>query len=130
MQFQSDPFLGWTTIASRHYEVRQLNDHKASIEVEDLAGDGLLEYAEMCGELLARGHARSGDACVLSGYIGNGERFAEALAQFANAYADQTEKDWEELCSIRKRTPHSAAKGSAVKSSDVKKVSAKAAKKS
>jgi uncharacterized protein (DUF2252 family) len=108
MQFQSDPFLGWTTIANRHYEVRQLNDHKASIEVEDLIGQGLLEYAEMCGELLARGHARSGDACELAGYLGNGERFAEALARFAHAYAEQTEKDWEELKTSRKSAPKPA----------------------
>jgi uncharacterized protein (DUF2252 family) len=104
MQFQSDPFLGWTTIANRQYEVRQLNDHKASIEVEDLAGEGLPEYAEMCGELLARGHARSGDACVLAGYLGNGAKFGEALALFAHAYADQTVKDWEELCAAKKRS--------------------------
>ena len=97
MQFQSDPFLGWTTIANRQYEVRQLNDHKGTIEFEDLAGDGLLEYAEMCGELLARGHARSGDACVLAGYLGNGEKFCEAIVHFSEAYAEQTEKDWEEL---------------------------------
>ena len=102
MQFQSDPFLGWATIANRHYLVRQLNDHKASIEIEDLAGEGLVEYAEMCGELLARGHARSGDACVLSGYLGTGPNFADALVQFADAYADQTEKDWEELKIARK----------------------------
>ena len=102
LQFQSDPFLGWTTIANRHYQVRQLNDHKASIEIEDLAGDGLAEYAEICGELLARGHARSGDPCVLAGYIGNGERFGEALVKFADAYADQTVKDWEELKIARK----------------------------
>jgi uncharacterized protein (DUF2252 family) len=104
MQFQSDPFLGWTTIADRQYEVRQLNDHKASIELEDLAGPGLSEYAEMCGELLARGHARSGDACVLAGYLGNGQRFGEALALFAHAYADQTFKDWDELKVARKKS--------------------------
>jgi uncharacterized protein (DUF2252 family) len=104
MQFQSDPFLGWTTIANRQYEVRQLNDHKASIELEDLAGPGLSEYAEMCGELLARGHARSGDACVLAGYLGNGQRFGEALALFAHAYADQTFKDWDELKVARKKS--------------------------
>ncbi|MGC2162545.1 MAG: DUF2252 domain-containing protein [Silvibacterium sp.] len=104
MQAQSDPFLGWTTIANRHYEVRQLNDHKGSISVDDLAGEGLLEYAEMCGELLARGHARSGDACVLAGYIGNGKRFGEALMRFADAYANQTEKDWEELKVARRRS--------------------------
>jgi uncharacterized protein (DUF2252 family) len=102
MQFQSDPFLGWTTIASRQYQVRQLNDHKGSIELEDLAGEGLIEYAEMCGELLARGHARSGDACVLSGYIGTGENFGDALVEFAHAYADQTERDWDELKVARK----------------------------
>src|SRR5277367_3040912 len=112
MQFQSDPFLGWTTIANRQYQVRQLNDHKGSIEIEDLAGEGLVEYAEMCGELLARGHARSGDACVLAGYIGNGDRFCEALVRFAEAYSDQTEKDWEEL-KIARKPP---AKKAAVKS--------------
>jgi uncharacterized protein (DUF2252 family) len=97
MQFQSDPFLGWTTIANRDYLVRQLNDHKGSIAEEDLQGPGLIEYAEMCGELLARGHARSGDACLIAGYLGNGEKFGEALVKFAIAYADQTEADWKEL---------------------------------
>jgi uncharacterized protein (DUF2252 family) len=97
MQIQTDPFLGWTHIGSRQYLVRQLNDHKGSIEIEDLAGANLQAYAEVCGELLARGHARSGDAQVISGYIGNGEAFAEAIAVFAAAYADQTEKDWEQL---------------------------------
>ncbi len=110
MQFQSDPFLGWTTIANRHYEVRQLNDHKGSISVENLAGDGLLQYAEMCGELLARGHSRSGDACVLAGYIGNGKRMGEALMRFAEAYADQTEKDWEELKSAKRRAAGKAGR--------------------
>jgi len=77
--------------------VRQLNDHKGSIAEEDLQGPGLIEYAEMCGELLARGHARSGDACLIAGYLGNGEKFGEALVKFAIAYADQTEADWKEL---------------------------------
>jgi len=97
MQMQSDPFLGWTTIENREYLVRQLNDHKAGIELMDLAGDGLIQYAEICGELLARGHARSGDACILAGYIGNGKKFAEAMLKFAEAYADQTEHDWHAL---------------------------------
>jgi uncharacterized protein (DUF2252 family) len=97
MQVQSDPFLGWTHIAGRDYLVRQLNDHKGSIELEDLEGSGLEAYGEVCGELLARGHARSGDPLILSGYIGSGDGFAEALAKFGAAYADQTEKDWEEL---------------------------------
>jgi uncharacterized protein (DUF2252 family) len=97
MQVQSDPFLGWTHIAGRDYLVRQLNDHKGSIELEDLEGDGLEAYGEVCGELLARGHARSGDPLILAGYIGSGDGFAEALAKFGAAYANQTEKDWEEL---------------------------------
>jgi len=65
--------------------------------LEDLAGAGLEAYAEVCGELLARGHARSGDPLILAGYIGSGDGFGEALAKFGSAYADQTEKDWKEL---------------------------------
>ena len=102
MQVQSDPFLGWTHFAGRDYLVRQLNDHKGSIELGDLAGDGLEAYAEVCGELLARGHARSGDPLILAGYIGTGDGFAEALAKFGALYADQTEKDWQELCRTAK----------------------------
>jgi uncharacterized protein (DUF2252 family) len=97
MQVQSDPFLGWTHFGGRDYLVRQLNDHKGSIELEDLSGSGLQAYAEVCGELLARGHARSGDPLILNGYIGSGDGFAEALAKFGSSYADQTEKDWNEL---------------------------------
>jgi uncharacterized protein (DUF2252 family) len=97
MQIQTDPFLGWTHIGARQYLVRQLNDHKGSIAIEDLAGVNLKAYAEVCGELLARGHARSGDAQTISGYIGSGVAFAEAIAAFGLAYADQTNKDWEEL---------------------------------
>ena len=97
MQIQTDPFLGWTHIGSRQYLVRQLNDHKGSIAIADLAGANLKAYAEVCGELLARGHARSGDAQTISGYIGTGDTFAEAIAEFGIEYADQTEKDWEAL---------------------------------
>ncbi len=97
MQMQSDPFLGWTHIGGRHFLVRQLNDHKGSIDLEDLAGSGLEAFAEVCGELLARGHARSGDPLVIAGYLGNGDGFAEALAKFGSLYADQTEKDWQDL---------------------------------
>ncbi len=97
MQMQSDPFLHWTHIGRRQFLVRQLNDHKGSIEIDDLAGDNLKAYAEVCGELLARGHARAGDALVIASYLGNGENFAEALSKFGARYADQTEMDWEEL---------------------------------
>ncbi len=105
MQLQSDPFLGWTHMAGRDYLVRQLNDHKGSIELEDLSGDGLVAYAEVCGELLARGHARSGDPLILAGYLGSGDGFADALARFGSLYADQTEKDWKEL----RRSPRARA---------------------
>ena len=101
MQFQSDPFLGWTTIANREYMVRQLNDHKGSIEIADLQGQGLIDYGRICGELLARGHARAGDACLVAGYLGTGAKFATALARFADAYADQTEADWTKLKKAR-----------------------------
>ncbi len=110
MQLQSDPFLGWTTIADRHYLVRQLSDHKASIELEDLKGGGLLQFGELCGELLARGHARSGDANLLFGYLGTSDKFDQALARFAFQYADQTTKDWEVL---RKAHNAGAPSGSA-----------------
>jgi uncharacterized protein (DUF2252 family) len=106
MQWQSDPFLGWTTIASRDYLVRQLNDHKASVDLEELRGGGLCEYAALCGELLARGHARSGDVHLITGYLGAGssqDKFDLALAAFAEAYADQTEADWRTLVASRKR---------------------------
>jgi len=97
MQLQSDPFLGWTHLGARQFLVRQLNDHKGSIELTDLAGTGLMAFGEVCGELLARGHARSGDPLVIAGYLGNGETFADALARFGLLYADQTEKDWQAL---------------------------------
>jgi len=102
MQFASDPFLGWTQIRGRQFLVRQLNDHKGSIDLTDLAGGGLEAYAEVCGELLARGHARSGDPLALAGYLGSGDGFAQALAKFGGLYADQTEKDWEDLRRSRK----------------------------
>jgi uncharacterized protein (DUF2252 family) len=94
MQFRSDLLLGWTTIHNRQYLVRQLNDHKGSIAIEDLKGEGLMQYAEICGELLARGHARAGDPVALDGYIGTSDRFVEAVAGFAVDYADQTELDY------------------------------------
>jgi uncharacterized protein (DUF2252 family) len=97
IQTGTDILLGYTTIAGRDFLVRRLSDHKASIELMDLKGDGLLEYAQLCGELLARGHARSGDASQIAGYVGSGEVFAAALAEFGHKYADQTDRDWTEL---------------------------------
>jgi uncharacterized protein (DUF2252 family) len=110
MQLQSDPFLGWTTMEGRDYLVRQLNDHKASIQLEDLKAAGLLEYAGVCGEMLARGHARAGDSAMVSGYVGTSARFDEAVGAFAEAYADQTEVDWKQLVKSLKTTGKKVAK--------------------
>jgi uncharacterized protein (DUF2252 family) len=105
MQLQSDPFLGWTHMEGRDYVVRQLNDHKGSIELEDLANTGLAAFAEICGELLARGHARSGDPVMIEGYLGSGGGIGEALAEFGSLYADQTERDWQALRRSGKAKP-------------------------
>lgn len=104
LQVQSDIMLGWTSIAGADYMVRQLSDHKASISDEDLTGTGLTEYAITCGEVLAKGHARSGDPAVLAGYLGGNDRWDKALAKFAFAYADQTTQDYEKFtAAIRNR---------------------------
>lgn len=95
MQFQCDILLGWTSFAQREYLVRQLSDHKGSIEDQDLEGPGLVEYAITCGAVLARGHARSGDPAVIGGYLGTNDRWDKALAKFAISYADQCTKDYE-----------------------------------
>ncbi len=97
MQVQSDPFLGHTQVEGRDYLVRQLNDHKGSVDLGALDREALAHYADLCGELLARGHARSGDPDALAGYLGGGGRFEKAIAAFAKEYADQTEEDWKQL---------------------------------
>jgi hypothetical protein len=71
-----------------------------------------MEYAEVCGELLARGHARSGDCLMLAGYLGKSARFDEAIVQFAEAYADQTELDWKQLTQWMKKTGKKVTKES------------------
>jgi uncharacterized protein (DUF2252 family) len=95
LQPMSDLLLGWTRIGSGDYLVRQLNDHKGGIDLKTLRGGGLRSLALVAGELLARGHARSGDACQIRGYCGSGEKMAKALGSFATAYADQTEADYQ-----------------------------------
>jgi uncharacterized protein (DUF2252 family) len=111
MQAQPDIFLGWTRMDGRDYLVRQLADHKAAIDTEDLKGSGLTEYARMCGEVLGKGHARSGDACVLDGYCGGVEKLDNAIAEFAVAYADQSTADYELFTSAVKKGRFAIAKG-------------------
>jgi hypothetical protein len=97
MQTETDPFLGWTTIEGRHYLVRQLADHKAAIDPRELKGETLLEYATVCGKVLAKAHARTGDAAALYGYCGDAAKLDKAIGEFATAYADQTGKDYDKF---------------------------------
>lgn len=99
LQVLSDLLLGWCSIRlpgdrRRDFLVRQLNDHKSSIEPEDLDARRLTEYGHICAELLAKGHARSGEPAALAAYLGDSDKAAKALLQFAVKYADQTEKDF------------------------------------
>ncbi len=111
MQLTSDPFLGYTTIDNREYLVRQLNDHKAALDLETLTAPNLHGYADLCGELLARGHARAGDAVSIYAYLGASGRFDEAIVAFARAYADKTERDWEALRRWVKENPQKRRAG-------------------
>ncbi|HEX4771877.1 MAG TPA: DUF2252 domain-containing protein [Bryobacteraceae bacterium] len=97
MQPLSDLLLGWTRIGGHDYLVRQLNDHKGSIDIENLRANGLESLARVAGELLARGHARSGDALALKGYIGRPGRLVEAITKFGVDYATQTQHDFEQF---------------------------------
>jgi uncharacterized protein (DUF2252 family) len=95
MQSVSDIFLGWTSEGGHDYYVRQLRDMKGTADLEAMSGSDLVDYAALCGWVLARAHARSGDAAILSGYLGRNDVFDEAVAAFAHAYADQTERDYD-----------------------------------
>ena len=75
--------------------MRQLADHKASIEPADLRGASLVDYALVCGEIFAKAHARTGDGAVLYGYVGDASKLDLAIAQFAVLYANQATRDYE-----------------------------------
>jgi len=99
MQAASDLFLGWSRDASLgvDFYVRQLRDCKTSANVDTMNAAHLVDFAHHCGAALARAHAKTGDAAAISGYIGQGTALDTAIARFAAAYADQTERDYEEL---------------------------------
>ncbi len=97
VQSASDIFLGWTSEGGNDYYVRQLRDMKGTADLESMSAGDLIDYAGLCGWVLARAHARSGDAAAIAGYLGKCDAFDEALAAFATAYADQTERDYEAL---------------------------------
>ena len=95
LQATGDVLLGWGTdpVDGAQYYVRQLWDAKWSADVSTMRPSALGQYAGHCGWALARAHARTGDAVSISGYIGNSDRFAEVIADWADAYGDQTERD-------------------------------------
>jgi uncharacterized protein (DUF2252 family) len=102
MQAASDIFLGWQQTqgpdgVTRDYYVRQLRDWKGSFEVEGSIPPGLTKYAEVCAQALARAHARSGDRIAIASYLGSGPSFDRAISEFAEAYADQNQRDYEAL---------------------------------
>jgi len=90
-------FLGWTEQWGRHFYVRQLRDVKIKPLVEIFDSRVLADYGEWCGWALAPAHAKSGDAAMISGYLGNSSRFDDAVSNFAVAYADQNERDYHAL---------------------------------
>jgi len=99
MQAQSDIFLGWTRITGpdgidRDFYVRQLRDWKFSVPVEVMLPPGMTAYARLCGWTLARAHARSGDRVALAAYLGQSVKFDNAIADFAETYANQNELDY------------------------------------
>jgi hypothetical protein len=94
----SDPFLGWTQGRyGRHFFFRQLRDIKVSIKVETFGKSEMIAYSEWCGQALALSHARSGQAPLITGYVGKSDRFDQAIADFSFAYAKQNEMDYKEL---------------------------------
>jgi len=102
MQAQSDIFLGWTRVPApdgvdRDFYVRQLRDWKFSMPIEQMIPSGLRVYAQLCGWTLARAHARSGDRIALAAYLGRSAKFDQAIAEFAETYADQNERDYAAL---------------------------------
>jgi uncharacterized protein (DUF2252 family) len=95
LQSASDVLLGWTSDGKGHdYYFRQLRDMRMNIDLKDISKKDWIEYVKLCGWVLARAHARTGDPAAIAGYLGKTEAFDEAIAKFADAYADQTERDY------------------------------------
>ena len=102
MQAASDFLLGWARIPGldgiqRDYYVRQLRDWKGGLAVEEMIAPGMSIYGRLCGWTLARAHARSSDRVAIASYLGRSDCFDEAIATFAEAYADQNDRDHEAM---------------------------------
>jgi uncharacterized protein (DUF2252 family) len=97
-QSSSDVFLGWMRgPKGKDFYVRQLRDMKVSFSVQDITPTRLKRYATYCGQALARSHAKSGNAALISGYLGKSDVFDKAVSMFAMEYAEQNKRDYEEL---------------------------------
>ncbi|MDQ6838633.1 MAG: DUF2252 domain-containing protein, partial [Actinomycetota bacterium] len=103
LQTVSDPLLGWTSVDGRQYYVRQFRNMKGAIALGAIDTPSLIDYASICGGLLAKGHARTSGASMIAGYLGRSDRFDTALGRFARAYADQNERDHEALVTALRR---------------------------
>jgi uncharacterized protein (DUF2252 family) len=106
MQAASDIFLGWSQdeASGRHFYVRELKNRRLGSISELIEEDALVNYAHLCGRTLARAHARSADPAVLAGYMGKSDTFDDALASFAMAYADRTQRDYDQLAKSKRGT--------------------------
>jgi uncharacterized protein (DUF2252 family) len=103
VQEASDVFLGWSRLNERDFYVRQLRDMKFSYDISTIGPREFIGQAQLCGTALARAHARTGDPAQISGYLGGGPAFDRSMGAFAESYADQTERDFQELrLAIRK----------------------------
>jgi uncharacterized protein (DUF2252 family) len=98
MQAASDLFVGWTSAAGRDFYVRQLRDEKSSLDLDHITAAQLIDYAQRCGAVLARAHARTGDPQATADYLGTSDAFEDGMARFARIYAKQVERDYEEFC--------------------------------
>jgi uncharacterized protein (DUF2252 family) len=104
-QAASDIFLGWLKVTTgmdgkpHDYYVRQLRDWKLSLDITTMVPKGMQQYATLCGWTLARAHARTGDRIAIAAYLGGSDVFDNAVADFAERYADQTERDYQGLVS-------------------------------
>ncbi|MBW4459472.1 MAG: DUF2252 domain-containing protein [Nodosilinea sp. WJT8-NPBG4] len=105
IQGSPDIFLGWGSLNDTHYYIRQLRDMKGGFKLEPdkFQTSRLPDYCTLCGWALALAHAKSGDAAMLAGYIGKRDALADALVSFAEAYADQTERDYDRLVTAAKQ---------------------------
>jgi uncharacterized protein (DUF2252 family) len=117
MQATSDIFLGWLHVDAgldgkpRDFYGRQLKDWKGSAEIEQMVPKGMAKYGELCGWTLARAHARSGDRIAIAAYLGKGDSFDRAILEFSRAYADQNDRDYQQLAAAVKSGRITALEG-------------------